>query len=219
MELGLIGIVLVLLAKEAGVPVPVPGDLIVLGAGVAAARGDLDPVVTVLAIIAATIVGGIVQFSLLRGRARRILLGLLGRFGLSSERVEGVAAPLARGGARSIALARVTPGVRITAIPAAALAGIALPRFAAGLATGNALFSGGHYLAGFAFGDVAVGALTAAGPLLLGIGVVVAVVGAIGWWLVGRRRRTALEAALAWADACCPACLALGAVERRVSAG
>lgn len=218
MELGLAGIALVLLVKEAGIPVPVPGDLIVLGAGVAAAQGELDPVLTVVVIVASTVVGGTLQFAILRGRARSALLRLLGRFGISAERVDRLAGPLARSGARGVAAARITPGVRIIAIPAAALAGIALPRFLTGLAAGNAAFSGGHFLGGLLFGQVAITTLVAAGPVLLAVGIGAAVIGAAGWRLLARRRRTA-ELGLAWADACCPACLGLALVDRRVSEG
>jgi hypothetical protein len=43
-----------ILLKEAGIPIPVPGDLVVLGAGVTASRGDLDPVITIVALIVAS---------------------------------------------------------------------------------------------------------------------------------------------------------------------
>ena len=73
----LLAIVGLILVKEAGVPIPVPGDLVVIGAGVAAGRGDLDPVVALLAIVIASIAGGVVQYGLLRSVARPALLRLL----------------------------------------------------------------------------------------------------------------------------------------------
>ena len=57
----LLAIVGLILIKEAGVPIPVPGDLVVIGAGVAAGQGDLDPAVALVAIVIASIAGGIVQ--------------------------------------------------------------------------------------------------------------------------------------------------------------
>jgi hypothetical protein len=36
-----------------------------------------------------------------------------------------------------------------------------------------------------------------------------AVIGAVGWVLIRRRRNAAASASAAWADAACPACLAL----------
>ena len=83
---GLLAIVGLILVKEAGVPIPVPGDLVVIGAGVAAGRGDLHPGFSLLAIVIASIVGGIVQYGLLRSVARPALLRLLRRLG-SGERV------------------------------------------------------------------------------------------------------------------------------------
>ena len=120
--LGLAGLILV---KEAGVPVPVPGDLVVVGAGVAASRGDLDPAVALAALIMASVVGE----------------------------------------------------------PVLAIVGGALVRFAA-------------------------------------LGVVLAVIGAVGWSVLARRRRSRDEAAsvgggvLAWTDACSPACLTLAVAGR-----
>jgi len=86
--LGLAAIVGLLFVKESGLPVPVPGDLLVLGLGVGAAQGRFDPLVALAAAIAATIVGGCVQFALLRGPGRRVLLAVLRRVGLSEARIE-----------------------------------------------------------------------------------------------------------------------------------
>ena len=149
---GLVGIAGLLLVKEAGLPVPVPGDLIVLTAGIAAANGDLDPVVALPVIVAATIVGGVVQFGLVRGPGRAIMLAVLGRFGVSAERIERVGEALRRRGAAGVATARMTPGLRVVAIAAAALAGVRFVQLAEGLSIGNGIFVGGHFLAGFAVG-------------------------------------------------------------------
>jgi membrane protein DedA with SNARE-associated domain len=207
--LALAGLILV---KESGVPVPVPGDLVVLGAGVAASRGDLDPVVTVLMLIVASVVGGAIQFGLLRSVARPALLRLLGRLG-SAERVDAQTGRLRRGGARGVAIARVTPGLRIVAIAASAIAGVPAAAFLAGLVVGNGVFIAAHFGLGYLVGEPVLAVVGGAlGPLaLLGIGV--AVIGAIGWLLLSRRRGRGDGAAdaLAWTDACCPACLTLAA--------
>jgi membrane-associated protein len=213
--LAILGLILV---KEAGVPIPVPGDLVVIGAGVAAGRGDLDPAVALVGIVLASILGGIVQYSLLRSVARPALLKLLVRLG-SAERVDRQTDRLRRGGARSVAVARSTPGVRIVAIAASALAGIPGVAFVAGLAIGNALFIGAHFALGYVVGEPVVALVGAAlGPLAIAV-VGLAIVGGAGWYLLGRLRgrRTAspLETIAAWTDACCPACLALGLVEAR----
>ena len=61
--LGLVGLLLV---KEAGIPIPVPGDLLVIGAGVAAAGTGIGALILLLAILAAGYVGGTLQFLLVR---------------------------------------------------------------------------------------------------------------------------------------------------------
>ncbi len=213
----LLAIAGLILIKEAGVPIPVPGDLVVIGAGVAANRGDVDPLVALVAIILASIAGGIVQYGLLRSVARPALLRLLRRMG-SAERVDRQTERLRRGGARSVAVARSTPGVRIVAIAASALAGVPPVAFAGGLAVGNALFIGAHFGLGYLLGEPVVAVVGGAlGPLAIAA-VGLGLVGAIGWVVLGRLRglrpAPALPTALAWADACCPACLGAAALER-----
>ena len=200
-------------------PIPVPGDLVVIGAGVAAGRGDLDPLVALVAIVLASITGGVVQYGLLRSVARPALLRLLGRLG-SADRVDRQTERLRRGGARSVALARSTPGVRIVAIAASALAGIPAVAFVAGLAIGNALFIAAHFGLGYLVGEPVLTAVGGAlGPLAIAA-VGLALIGAIGWVVLGRLRgrgaASTLPMALAWADACCPACLAAGLLEMRI---
>jgi membrane-associated protein len=218
---GLLALFGLFLVKESGVPLPVPGDLIVIGTGVAAARGDVDPVAALAFIVVASIVGGTIQYGLLRSVARPVLLRLLARV-TSAERLDRQTERLRRGGARSVALARSTPGIRIVAIPASALASIPPLAFVAGLSLGNALFIGAHFGIGFLLGESIVEAVHAAlGPIAV-TAVVLAIIGGLGWLLLARRRtRTtgtpslALATESAWADACCPACLSVAALRVR----
>jgi membrane protein DedA with SNARE-associated domain len=201
-----------ILVKEAGAPIPVPGDLVVIGAGVAAGRGEFDPILAVLAIVVASVAGGMLQYGLLRSVARPALLRLLGRLG-SADRVDRLTERLRDGGPRSVALARSTPGVRIVAIAASALAGIPAPAFIAGLAVGNAFFISAHFALGYLVGEpIVTAAGSLVGPVAIGL-VALAFVGGVGWYLIrGPQRKgdAPLAMALSWADACCPACLALG---------
>jgi membrane-associated protein len=213
---GLLAILGLILVKEAGLPIPVPGDLVVIGAGVAASQGRLDPVATVVGIVAASIVGGAIQYALIRSVARSTLLRILGRV-TSADRLDRQTERLRRGGARSVALARSTPGIRIVAIAASALAAIPPVAFAAGLTLGNAIFITAHFGLGFVLGEpIARIAGATLGPLALA-GVFLAVLGLVGWWVIAGRRRqrvVVVATASAWADACCPACLSLALVDR-----
>jgi membrane-associated protein len=216
---GVVALFALFLVKESGIPVPVPGDLIVIGTGVAAARGDIEPV-TLLVIVAASVVGGAIQYGLLRSFARPVLLRLISRV-TSVDHLDRQTERLRNGGARSVAIARSTPGVRIVAIPACAIAAIPPVAFVSGLAIGNAAFIGAHFGLGFVLGDAILAIVGAVlGPLAVA-GAVVAGVVAIAWFVVVRRRArreaTTVPEALpftAWRDACCPACLTLAAGER-----
>ena len=110
----------------------------------------------------------------------------------------------------------MTPGIRVVAIAAAAIAALRFGRFVAGLAVGNSVFVGAHFALGFAVGKPAIAVVSgAAGAVVVVVGL--AIVGGVGWWLIVRRRRAGrgalsdLPAAASWADAACPACLLLAA--------
>lgn len=207
--------------KELGLPLPVPGDLLVIGAAIISTRNAPGPALTLLAILAVGVAGGAAQFLLVQGPGRWLVLGALARIGVDGDRLERVAAPLRRTGARGVAAARVTPGVRTVVIPASALAAMSFAPFIGGLAAGNTLFVGGHFVAGLLVGDAALeivarlGAAVAIGIALL------AAAGLLAWIALTRRRHVAHhalddaeESMASWADAACPACIALAVVRK-----
>ncbi len=248
--LGLIGLLLV---KEAGVPVPVPGDLLVLGAGIAAAGAGLAaggvpalPAPLLLAaILTAGFVGGSLQFALVRVAFREPLLRLLTRFGVPRDRLDGLAGWLRQRGAVGVALARATPGVRVGATAASGLAALPFGAFLPGLVAGNTLFVGGHFALGYVAGPAALALIAATGGFALAVGgfVILALIGAGGWRVLRRRRAAAsaggssaspvaaraarsgasgeralpldLPSLATWAEAACPACLAVSLVRGR----
>jgi membrane protein DedA with SNARE-associated domain len=225
--LGLVGLLFV---KEIGVPIPVPGDLLVIGAGVAAAASGSGALVLLAGILIAGYLGGTLQFLFVRGTFRAALLGLLRRAGIPEARIETLAGWLRRRGAVGVATARATPAVRIGAIAASGLAGLALPPFLAGLIVGNGVFVTAHFALGLIVGPAAVAAVSSATGPIVGLValVVLSALGYAGWrWLQARRanaaarvggegagERTGLPSlgTGAWADAACPACLAISLV-------
>jgi membrane protein DedA with SNARE-associated domain len=214
--LAIAGLAALLLIKEAGVPIPVPGDLLVIGAGVALAGDPPLAVTALLVILAVGYVGGSVQFILARRVLRGPLLAILARVGVSQDRIDALAARLRRSGARGVALARMTPGVRIGAIVAAGLAAVPFAAFLAGLVAGNGIFVAGHFALGYLLGASATELITRAGGIGLVViaTVVLALLGAVGWAALRRARRASrtpdpLATVGDWMDAACPACLAV----------
>lgn len=218
--LAIAGLAALLLVKEAGVPIPVPGDLVVIGAGVALAGNPPLAIAVLVVILVVGYVGGSVQFVLARRVLRRPLLAALARVGVGEKRVEALAGRLRRSGARGVAVARMTPGVRIGAIVAAGLAAIPFAAFLAGLVAGNGVFVAGHFALGYVLGTSATGLIASAGGIGLVVvaGAVLALVGAVGWAVLRTARRPGVEAGASpadWADAACPACLAIAVARLR----
>jgi len=193
------------------VPLPVPGDLLIIGAG-ATLAGDAPSAITVLAIIlVAGFVGASAQFFVLGTALRRPLLAALGRLGIGEERLGGLSDRFRSGGSVSIAITRMTPGVRIAVIPAAAVARLPFMVFLPGIVAGNAVFVTAHFGVGFLFGAYAKDLIERFGWTAIAIVAVLAVL-AIAGWLIIRRRRAAeaqTDAYECWADCSCPACVAI----------
>jgi membrane protein DedA with SNARE-associated domain len=150
----------------------------------------------------------------MRRAFRRALLAGLARIGIGPERVEALATRLRRTGARGVAVARMTPGVRVGAIAACSMAAIPFAVFLRGLIVGNAVFVTGHFALGYLLGASAtevIGSVSGIGLIAIALSGL-ALIGAVGWGLLRRARRAPPGASSgfgAWADAACPACLAI----------
>jgi membrane protein DedA with SNARE-associated domain len=209
---GLAAACAVMLVKAIGVPIPIPGDVILLALAARAAEGKVLLWVAFVALLAVLTVGGTIQYLLARGPARRMVLRFGGRLGITSERLERVAARVQRGGLVGIGLAVLTPGVRSAAIPGCGLAGIPLRLFVPGLALGSGLDIALHFALGYA-GAGLLAAVVQPSPVLVVLGL--ALLGLVAWLLIARRRRANAALALnAWAQATCPVCLVLGSAVR-----
>src|SRR5919204_6100408 len=106
---GLLAAVALMLTKAAGVPIPIPGDVILLATAARAAQGKLVLWQGFFLLLAAVILGGLIQFWLARGPGRH-LIDRFGRWlGLTPSRLERASTWLRRGGTLAIAVAVLTP--------------------------------------------------------------------------------------------------------------
>jgi membrane protein DedA with SNARE-associated domain len=207
---GVLAACLVMLVKASGVPIPIPGDVILLATAARAAEGKVLLWLAFIALLLALTVGGTLQFLLARGPARVLVIRYGQRLGLTEERLERVAARMRQAGLVGIGLAVLTPGVRTAVVPASGIAGIPLRIFLPGLTLGSAVDLGLHFAIGFA-GSSLLATIVQPSPVLLIV--VLAVIGLGAWLLIARRRHLSAAAATnAWAQATCPVCLALGSV-------
>jgi membrane protein DedA with SNARE-associated domain len=205
---GVAAVCAVMLVKAIGVPVPIPGDVILLATAARAAEGKVLLWLAFVALLLAITLGGTLQFLLARGPARQIVVRYGHRIGLTEARLDRVAARIRQGGLLTIGLGVLTPGVRTAVVPACGLTGVSLKVFLPGLALGSAIDVALHFAIGFA-GSSVLAAILQPSPLL--VIVALAILGLAAWLLVARRRHASTSMALnAWAQATCPVCLAIG---------
>ncbi|MBL8130480.1 MAG: VTT domain-containing protein [Anaerolineae bacterium] len=216
---GLLAIFGIMLLKSIGIPIPIPADVIMLGASARAAGGRLSVTSAFLALLLALSVGGLIQFSLVRGVGRGLLLRYGRLLGITAERLDAVARRLQKGGVLGIGIAILTPGIRSVTIPACGIAGIELLRFAGGLILGSGMFLALHFALGLLGGTALSGlGVTLSPPMAILLVLAALALGLAAWMVIRRRQhpeasaREALASAVgAWHEATCPACLALGA--------
>jgi membrane protein DedA with SNARE-associated domain len=207
---GLAAASLVMLVKAVGVPVPVPGDVILLATAARAAQGKVLLWLAFVALLAALTLGGTLQFVLARGPARLVVLRFGSRLGLSEQRLQRIGQQVQRGGLFGIALAVLTPGLRTAVVPACGVSGVPLRLFLPALALGSAIDLGLHFVIGYA-GAGLLSSIVAPAPVA--IVVVLAAIGAAAWLIIARKRKaSAAFAASAWVQATCPACLVVGSL-------
>jgi membrane protein DedA with SNARE-associated domain len=238
---GVPGLLGLLLAMEAGVPIPVPSDLVMLLLGERVSAGALPLWLAALLLELVALTGTAALFLAARGPARALLtrLGrrgaqrtdpLLGggpnREGSRNRQVRHTAVhrvlarvqrdPGGRGALPALVAGRTTPGLRTVTVVAAAGSGIRVGRALAALVLGSSLFLQAHLLLGYALGPAARELLERARvPVLVAAGVALVAVAAL---VVLRRRRGRVARVLA--EGACPACLALGlGVDRGVGRG
>ena len=171
---------LLLFMEESGIPLPLPGDLVMLLAGVRAAEGKSVAVLSLAIMEAATLLGSTILYTLAR-RGGRPMLYRYGKFlHLELDKLERAEDFLRRHGPLAIVLGRVIPGLRIPTSLAAGVFGVPYPVFLPALAIGSFAYILFYFLLGYFFGPNVLRAIE--GPhfqlrfvwLLLGMGAVVA---------------------------------------------
>jgi len=147
----LAGFVLVLV-EEAGVPVPVPGDFLMMALGANARSGHVPLWQGILALEVATLVGATILY-FVAARAGRSLVYRYGRYiHLTPERLDRAERWLLRRGTWAIVLGRLTPGLRMATVIACGVFEVPFWKFLPSLALGGFLYILFYTLLGYIFG-------------------------------------------------------------------
>jgi membrane protein DedA with SNARE-associated domain len=213
---------IVLLVEEAGVPVPIPGDFLMLLMGVRAREGTVQLWQAVIALEMATVAGATALYGLSRWSGRRLVY----RFGryvrLTPQRLDRAEHWIRRHGAMAVFLGRLIPGLRIVTAVACGVFRVPLGIFMPAMALGALLYLTAYAALGYFIGPPVLAIVE---QLHLPFHVVVSLLllGAYAIWLrrargaVVARSATGLLAPAVDRHARLPAGLAAGAIATAVS--
>lgn len=219
MQYGLLAIFLLLFIKSIGVPLPVPADVILLTAAAGVAQGKFILWQSIIALLIALVLGGLIQFWLARGPGRQILLRFGRYLGLTPARLEAASARVKKGGIVGMSITVLIPGVRGVAVVAAGLADLPLLVFLSGLTLGSLCFLSIHFFLGYLGGSLLAKLAHFGSPMLLVAVLLFLIVFGL-WYVAFQRQKTAGDerraAALeTWHEGICPLCLTLSTVGNR----
>lgn len=184
---GLVAAFVFLLIEEAGVPVPVPGDFLMLILGVRARQGDVSLWQAIAVMEAATLLGATFLYAAARLAGR----GLVYRYGrfvrLNPERLDRAERWLKEHGSRAVFLGRLVPGLRIVTAVACGVFSVPVWVFVPAMALGALLYIGVYTLLGYLLGPPVLVTLEG---LHLPFGLLGQMIplGLIIWWTVRARQ-------------------------------
>jgi membrane protein DedA with SNARE-associated domain len=208
---GLVALAL-LVPMEAGVPIPVPADLVMFTVGEQAGAGRFPLWLAVAGFEVIAVVGTTALFLACRGSARKAIARFGPRLGLTQGRVRRAAAFAEARGRTGLAVGRALPGLRTLTVIAAGASGLSRRRALPALILGSSVFLQVHLVLGLLLGPLAARAFDQAkGPALAAAALLLAA--AVIFWRA-RRRRKAEPAA--WTEAACPACIGVNLLAERL---
>ena len=189
----------IILLEEAGVPIPIPGDILLLLTGSLIAKGTLGFAPAFLIISLATVLGTSILYTL-AFRGGRPLLRRYGRWlRLKEERVDRAARWLNRRPLSGVALLRLTPGLRIYSTLVSGLLAVPRPKATISFMLSGMIWSAAWLGTGMLLGpnvDRAVSAIRRIDGMVLPLLALIAV--SLGlFWLIRRIDRSNLSSQVA----------------------
>lgn len=109
-EYSYIGLFLILTLEEGGIPLPIPGDFFIASVS---ALPQANYFLTVLTVVASTMVGSTILFSISKNFGHKLLLKYGPKIKITKDKVDRVEGWFQKHGGRAIIIGRLIPGLRI----------------------------------------------------------------------------------------------------------
>jgi membrane-associated protein len=187
---GLLAAFVFLLIEEAGVPVPVPGDVLMLILGVHASQGRVSLWQAIAVMEIATILGSTFLYTASR-LAGRSLVYRYGRYiRLTPERLDQAEQWLKQHGSRAVFLGRLAPGLRIVTAVACGVFDVPARVFVPAMSLGALLYISVYTLLGYFLGQPVLDLLEQI-HLPFGLFGSLIPLGLLVWWTLRARQELA----------------------------
>lgn len=120
---------LLLLIEEMGVPLPLPGDIVIMFAGYRASSGQMSLLVAAVTVVVAVQLGSTILYALSRKLGRTILFRYGKLVRLDQERLTRIEGWIRQRGPVMVLVGRLTPGLRTPTSIMAGVFGISFRHF------------------------------------------------------------------------------------------
>lgn len=148
-----LGLALVIFAEEAGVPLPVPGDLFIAAMGFLASTGRAAFLPTAAVVTGATVLGASLLYLVSRAAGSRLLSWATRWLGQDPAKLARLEARLQRHGAATVVIGRLVPGLRIVMTVVAGALRLAHPTFVLGTFVAGIVWATVYFWLGYALGS------------------------------------------------------------------
>ena len=183
--------------EEAGIPLPVPGDLVIAYYGWRAARDPYEIVQTILVCALASTAGTQVPYWIARRWGKRVTERIAYWLDFDPAKIEQLFVRFGQHGFRDVLIARLIPGLRVAVALVAGTAGVPWARFSAGVFIAGVIYWTIWVMLGSLLGPSVVESLSPAYLRVIVFAIPVVVVALLVARLViaARRRRQGASAA------------------------
>jgi membrane protein DedA with SNARE-associated domain len=145
-------ILAVLFVEEAGVPLPVPGDTIILYAGYRVSLGKINPILAGLCVVAATVAGSTILYWVARLGGHQLVFKYGRYVHLDPPRLERMERWFQQHQRSAIILGRLVPGLRTAVTVAAGIFEVPYPAFVLYTALSSVIWAAFYLTAGAVLG-------------------------------------------------------------------